>query len=348
MRIEERTVKIVLAVIVSVALANVFQLNNPMAAGVIAILSILDTWWESIRIALARIASTLLAFLIASICFYFLGYELWTFALYLLIYVPIAFSLNWQAGIAPCTVLVTHFYAAESIALPLQINGLLLMLIGAGSALIFNIYKPNKSKEMQQLTLEIEATMRTILKQMADFLTDDIDESTTPLVNIPKLPPDATIKKNLAELAEQIERLNTTALTDYRNQMTKSDDYYIAYAQMRREQYDHLKEMREMLNHVRYQTDSNGLIAKILLETSDQLHETNPGINLLLHITDLYKEFKNRPLPQTREEFESRAVLYQILQWFERFISIKRDFYCTLRVRDRFNVHLKEFDTQEK
>ena len=36
---------------------------------------------------------------------------------------------------------------------------------------------------------------------------------------------------------------------------------------------------------------------------------------------------KKRNLPKSRTEFESRASLFQILNDFERFIKIKREFY---------------------
>ncbi|MBZ4265694.1 aromatic acid exporter family protein, partial [Streptococcus pneumoniae] len=37
--------------------------------------------------------------------------------------------------------------------------------------------------------------------------------------------------------------------------------------------------------------------------------------------------FRNRSLPKTREEFETRATLLQLLRELENFIQLKVDFY---------------------
>jgi len=37
--------------------------------------------------------------------------------------------------------------------------------------------------------------------------------------------------------------------------------------------------------------------------------------------------FRNRNLPKTREEFETRATLLQLLRELENFIQLKVDFY---------------------
>ena len=43
---------------------------------------------------------------------------------------------------------------------------------------------------------------------------------------------------------------------------------------------------------------------------------------------DLFHQtFRERPLPQSRQEFETRATLFQLLQDMEEFIQLKVDFY---------------------
>lgn len=44
-------------------------------------------------------------------------------------------------------------------------------------------------------------------------------------------------------------------------------------------------------------------------------------------IEQLLETFRHGDLPQTREEFERRAVLFQLLQDLERFILLKVEFY---------------------
>lgn len=60
---------------------------------------------------------------------------------------------------------------------------------------------------------------------------------------------------------------------------------------------------------------------------ADQLSQTNPANDLLNDIESYLQVFRNRSLPKTREEFETRATLLQLLRELENFIQLKVDFY---------------------
>ena len=49
--------------------------------------------------------------------------------------------------------------------------------------------------------------------------------------------------------------------------------------------------------------------------------------DLLNDIESYLEVFRNRSLPKTREEFETRATLLQLFRELEHFIQIKVDFY---------------------
>lgn len=61
MSLNHRTIKIAFATVIAILIAQFFDLNYSVAAGVIAILSVLDTKKSSVLTALQRIASTVLA-----------------------------------------------------------------------------------------------------------------------------------------------------------------------------------------------------------------------------------------------------------------------------------------------
>ena len=44
-------------------------------------------------------------------------------------------------------------------------------------------------------------------------------------------------------------------------------------------------------------------------------------------LISIWRSFAKRPLPKTREEFETRATLLQLLRDLETFIQVKVDFY---------------------
>ncbi|GEK88333.1 Uncharacterized membrane protein YgaE, UPF0421/DUF939 family [Alkalibacterium putridalgicola] len=313
MTIKLKTIKIVLATLISIVIAQLLSLEYPLAAGIIAILSVLDTKKESITTAFQRLASTLVAFFIASVIFYLFGFSVLTFSLYLLFYVPVAYRYNLQSGIAPCSVLVTHFVTAGSIAVYWQINGLLLMGIGAAVAILFNLWMPSYEEDLNQKVELIEEELRQFLSLFYSYLLGEAAHR--------------ALNNKARSLASLIDETETIALMDFENQLVNNSDYYIKYVQMRERQLDLLKVMIENITAVRLETDQNTALAELFDEISKQLHEKNTGLSLLERISVLYRHFRQSKLPETREEFESRAILFQILRDIERFIEIKRDFF---------------------
>ena len=313
MTIKLKTIKIVLATLISIVIAQLLSLEYPLAAGIIAILSVLDTKKESITTAFQRLASTLVAFFIASVIFYLFGFSVLTFSLYLLFYVPVAYRYNLQSGIATCSVLVTHFVTAGSIAVYWQINGLLLMGIGAAVAILFNLWMPSYEEDLNQKVELIEEELRQFLSLFYSYLLGEAAHR--------------ALNNKARSLASLIDETETIALMDFENQLVNNSDYYIKYVQMRERQLDLLKVMIENITAVRLETDQNTALAELFDEISKQLHEKNTGLSLLERISVLYRHFRQSKLPETREEFESRAILFQILRDIERFIEIKRDFF---------------------
>lgn len=314
--ITQRTVKMVGATLFSIWIAQALQLEHEMAAGIIAILSVLDTKRDSISTGVARLLSTIVAFVIASIVFSIFGYTVFAFGIYLTLYVPIAYKYHLQAGIAPCSVLVTHFISAESIHVYWQMNGLLLMGIGAGMAIVFNLWMPSQLKKIETLKEQIEEEMRIILRLFeAHLLQNEHAEK---------------LNNELMELDQLTNTMHQQSLKELDNQVFHKNNYYVRYSQMRQEQFLVIKQMTQTIPYIQLTTEQNKILADLFAQTADQLHEKNTGLTLLENISKLYNIFRNSSLPRTREEFESRAVLLQLLHDFERFIQLKRDFFITV------------------
>lgn len=320
MSLTQRTVRITIAVVLSIVVAMAIGLENALAAGIIAILGVLETRLETFQNAVKMFLSTVLAFLIATIIFWMFGFSVFSFGLYMAIYVPLAYTFKVSGGIAPSSVMVTHFMIAESISWQWQINGLLIMGIGLVFAMLTNVWNPSHNEKLDLRIEAIEKQMSFILFLLEKRLTSR-NETTE------------RIQSELKELCRQIDELEDLALVEHENQQfTESEHgYYIRYAQMRQQQYEILKIITDSLSHVTYGAEENTILASIFGKTAEQLDESNTGVELLNHLSDLYRVFRDSKLPQSREEFESRAILYNILTDFERFLELKRDFYLNYR-----------------
>ncbi|MCD8506456.1 MAG: aromatic acid exporter family protein [Alkalibacterium thalassium] len=313
MSITHRTVKMVLATLLAIYTADFLQLDHTLAAGIIAILSLLDTKRASFITAFKRVASTVTAFLIASVVFYLAGFSVTAFGLYLIIYIPLAYRFDLQSGIAPCSVLVTHFIGAGSISWSWQLNGFLLMTIGATSALLLNLWMPSHKSELAESKRQVDEGIRLILKGISDRLSGK----------------DLTVKltDQFREAEDLISEAKAQALKDYDNQLFHKNDYSLKYVQMRGQQLASIRKMLHSLLNSGLGSEEARILAELFNSTSEQLNEKNTGQSLLENIAELYRTFRQSGLPKSRAEFENRAYLFMLLNNIEEFIEIKRSFF---------------------
>ena len=96
---------------------------------------------------------------------------------------------------------------------------------------------------------------------------------------------------------------------------------------MRKRQNDILRDMAENVNRCQLAASESMILAQLFKKTAQQLSQENPAQNLLDDISQYLAIFRERPLPKTREEFETRATLLQLLRDLETFIQVKVDFY---------------------
>ena len=170
MSLLQRTIKLVLATYLAAWLADFLGLAYSTSAGIIAILSVSDTRRSTAKLAGNRFLSTLLALAIGSLAFHFLGFNLGALAIYIAIYVPLAFRLGWEIGITPSTVLVTHLLLEKSTSWSLLGNELALFLIGTGFALLANLYMPSRQQEIDSYHERVEEQLKKILLRFEYFL----------------------------------------------------------------------------------------------------------------------------------------------------------------------------------
>ncbi|HFI0419323.1 TPA: aromatic acid exporter family protein [Streptococcus suis] len=319
MSLSLRTIKLIFATVLAIYLATALGLSYATAAGIIAILSVLDTRKSSFKMARNRLFSTLLALTIAVLTFALFGFGIWTLGIYLALYVPLAYRFNWEAGIAPSTVLVTHLLLEQDISLIFLGNELALFLIGAGLALLFNLYMPSQEKKIEAYHDQVEDLLKQILLRFESFLLNGDG-------------------RNEAELITQLDKTLDEALKvvylDRHNQLFQQTNYQVHYFEMRAAQNKILRTMAGNINKCLLEGRENIILSSLFERAAQQLSRENSAKELLLDIELFHATFRERPLPQTREEFETRATLFQLLHDMEAFIRLKVDFYEVYKDED--------------
>ncbi|MGQ7462207.1 aromatic acid exporter family protein [Streptococcus suis] len=312
MSLSLRTFKLIFATVLAVYLATALGLSYATAAGIIAILSVLDTRKSSFKMARDRLFSTLLALTVAVLTFALFGFGIWTLGIYLALYVPLAYRFNWEAGIAPSTVLVTHLLLEQDISLIFLGNELTLFLIGAGLALLFNLYMPSQEKKIQAYHDQVEDLLKQILLRFEAFLLNGDGRNEAELIT---------------QLDQTLEQALKVVYLDRHNQLFQQTNYQVHYFEMRAAQNKILRTMAGNINKCLLEGRENVILSSLFERAAQQLSRENSAKELLLDIELFHATFRERPLPQTREEFETRATLFQLLHDMEAFIRLKVDFY---------------------
>lgn len=312
MKIGLRTIKTVIASILAILIATQLHLLYATAAGIIAILSVGNTKKTSLKSGLGRVLSLGLAIILSFICFTTLGFHPWAFGVFLLVFIPLSVRFNLADAIVVNSVLITHFLVEKSFSWQMILNETLLMTIGVGLALLLNLYMPDNEKQLKEDIKAIEEDFRTIIFAMAAHL------------NLEKMAP---LDDACLDLRAKLRAALNQAHIHQKNQWISEEDYYSDYFSMRLAQ---LRILRDMVNLL-IEIDIDGLfvdeLRKVLISTAENFAEENDGKLILWQIEAVYQNYRQKPLPQTREEFENRALLFQFLQSFRSFIEIKAIFY---------------------
>ena len=309
-----RTIKMVLATCLAILLAEFLGLSYATSAGIIAILSITDTRRRTAKLAYNRFMSMLLALLLGSLAFQLFGFNLWALGFYLATYVPLAFLQGWEIGITPSSVLVTHLLLEKTTSLSLLGNEVAIFLIGTSFALLANLYMPSRQEEIDRYHEIVEEQLKKILYRFAEFLGKGDGSN------------DASLIRELDTILK--EALDLVYL-DHSNHLFHQTNYHIHYFEMRKRQNNILRDMANNVNNCQLAASESLILAQLFAKTASQLSQENPAQFLLDEINRYLAVFRERPLPRSRQEFETRATLLQLLRDLETFISIKVEFYQT-------------------
>ena len=312
MKIGLRTIKTAISATLAVLVAQSLHLLYPTSAGIISILSVTNTKKTSVYTGVYRLISLALATGIASVCFLILGFNAIAFGIYLLLFIPVAVYLKLSDGIVVSSVLVTHYWVEKTLSWQIIGNEFLLMVIGVGFALLVNSYMPNKEQRLKEDQELIEKMFRDILTNMAKYLNQEQQEY--------------NLISQCNELKSRIKKSEQWAKELTENQLLAPDFYYIEYFTMRKIQRNLLTEMLLVLQKISVEPEQVDNIRQLLELTATTFSERNDGKLILQRIDLVYKEYKEKDLPKSREEFENRANLFQFLQIFQSFIEIKSEF----------------------
>ena len=298
------SVKMIFAAICSICVAQLFNLDFAISAGIVAILTIQPSKRETFSTAIARFYGFVIAIVISFICFKIFGITTLGFFVYLAIYVFICQKFRWYSAIAMNSVLISHFLSIGVMNFQTIVNESLIFLIGVLFGILVNLHLHKNVKEMNRLKNLLTEQVQKIINRMSQRIIDQ---------NLQNYDGKCFIQLNKDfYLAKEIADVN------YKNQL-KKDDYEIKYLENLGNQIGILYEMYKRVKNIKTQPSTAKIISDFLQKVSEEYPIQNNEI-LLNEFNELWSEMKNRPLPQTRQEFEDRAELFTLLELIEEFL----------------------------
>ncbi len=307
-----KLIKIAAGSAASIAVADMLGLSYSTSAGIITLLTIQDTSRETIKISIKRIIAFLLAVFLSYAVFYLAGYHVFSYGIFLFIFIACCTPLRLGGAVSTNAVLVTHYFAAKNMSLPIIANEALLLLIGAGTGTLLNLYMPGKGKEIRVIQRTLEEDLRAVLMQMSEYIMkEDRSDYTGDCFD---------------KLQTDISNGLKTAFAYMNNTFFQESKYFIEYMNMREQQNVVLKDIYKKIMNICTIVPQTKQVSEFIYEIAVSFGESNNARELTAKLSELFLQMKDSPLPVTREEFEDRAVLYAVLMDLRYFLLLKKEF----------------------
>lgn len=311
-----KLVKIAIGSVISIFLADMLGLSYSTAAGIITLLTIQDTSRETIVISAKRIGAFLLATVLAYTIFHFVGYHVFSYGIFLFLFIACCIPLRLGEAVSINAVLATHYLLEKDMSLPFIGNEALLLFIGAGIGTLLNLYMPGKSREIRAMQYQLEEDMRAVLMRMSEYICKEEREDYTGTC--------------FHKLQADIDAGKKQAYAYMNNTFFQESKYFIAYMNMREQQTVVLQDVYKKIMSMHTILPQTEQVAKLFYETAVTFGESNNARDLIVKLEAVLLEMKNSQLPVTRQEFEERAVLYSILTDLGYFLHLKKEFADSL------------------
>ena len=199
----------------------------------------------------------------------------------------------------------------------------LLILLGIILAVLFNLFQMNyrhKQHIISNISL-IEGRLQMLMGALAAYLSNKTMER--------------DVWADIVCLEQDIQGCVKEAYEYQNNTFHSHPEYYISYFEMRYNQCQILHNLHYEMQKIRTVPEQAHIIAEYMLYLSDFIVEHNLPEAQLHHLEEILDSFRESSLPQTRGEFESRAILYHIMMDLEDFLQYKRRFIDGLDDRQR-------------
>ena len=320
-------VKIAVGCGIAIYIAEALKLEYAVSAGTVTLLSLLGTKWETVKFSLVRLGTFFLTVMLIFLIMPRMHSEWIAYGVIVFLLVFLTNLMGWRATLSVNAIITAHYMTRQDFAPAFLFNEFMMVFIGVVIAIVLNLFHLNKSqkKDLMEGIRYVETAMQADLREVAGYLMgEQMKEQRSRSVWV-----DITLLEGkLRELMEEAREYQD-------NTFESHHDYYLDYFEMRLDQCRMLDSLHYEMRKMRSMPKQARVIADYIRYLADYVVEKNVPEKQMVRLNEIFAEMEKEELPESREEFESRALLYHILMDLEEVLKYKRAFVEGLGERQR-------------
>lgn len=308
------TIKLVIVAVVSATIAYLAGFTDYILVGTIGILSVSLTKQDTIKDNVKRYIDVLLGLVLSALIFLVFGFNIYALILFLTIFIFLSYIFKINIGLIPALVLVKHLFDAHDISSLFMLERFGIITISVGSALVLSLLYPEfYNKRMEYYVNEVDNRLKDHLYMLAIYL---VQRDNGP-----------EYVKHYDLLNIKISELILAAETSDKDKLFDNDHRYLAYLYMRRNQLGYINNMYHSVKRIEKHHKYEKVISEYIKVLVEDIGIDDKATNQLKMLEDMKFKFREESLPKTRPEFETRALLFHILEDLEELLNVKVRFH---------------------
>lgn len=334
--IGRRILKTGIAVSLSLIITHLLGIASNFA-GVVALIGLKQTTRKTYEYARTLILGSILSLILGAITSRFFGSSDLTFGVVTIIDIALIVTLGWGEGMILAVVEMYNIMAQDfpsiNHVIQYSFEQMVILFVGVGASLLMNILMPQKFiRHLEEGTKKVHADHAAALDEIRLLVlhprgADDLQFMVDPplAANGIKTPHigdhEEPCHHPLSHSFKTLKHLTEVSNRGKENTLLSGDAlaYESWHDQVRslHRQHQMLREMILFCKRISGVYDHSPIIAKALGVVSGiqkRAGRITPSSFRRIHraLENLYLLFRNSPLPQTREEFETRSSLYHL------------------------------------
>ncbi|BCA84889.1 membrane protein [Enterococcus saigonensis] len=298
----------------AILLAELLELNFAASAGIITLLTISITKVQTWRLCLQRIGTFLVTVLLAFLIQPFHHLEWISYGIILVLLTFGLSARNLLPTLSVNAVGLTHLLVDKNLTFAAVMNEFWLLVIGLLIAIVVNHFQHYESqkKYLNYCRTISEKKFKEVFEKLAVYLQDSEVNN--------------HVWDEIIHLEKELHTYTQAAFAYQQNRLPVTDDFYLDYFEMRAQQCGVLHNLHYEIKKLRQIKSDSAVIVTFLNEIAAHFGEMSQPIEQLQMMDQLVQKIEEASLPQTKEEFLSKARLYHILMDLEEFLIFKKRF----------------------